>query len=128
MTDMVTCPSCGDTVDNSQDFCRNCGESVEEIEQVSGDEIRIHLKDQEVPLKCNRADYNQQGEWIKAQMKDGSSRLYPRDRIEYIEAPNPLDKLTSLNLNEEIPKLEMKEVSTWSSTARFLNSITGGDS
>ncbi|TKX67916.1 MULTISPECIES: zinc ribbon domain-containing protein [Halorubrum] len=106
---MATCPDCGNVVDPSKEFCKNCGASIEDVEELESDQIFVHIKNEEKKLTCNSVKYSQQGTWTKIRMLDGSIRLYPQERIEYVEAPRGLDKLTSVNVIKNTPKMNVQK-------------------
>jgi DNA-directed RNA polymerase subunit M/transcription elongation factor TFIIS len=106
---MATCPDCGNVVDVSKDFCKNCGASIEDVEELESDKIFVHIENKENKMKCNSVTYSQQGTWTKIRMMDGTVRLYPQDKIDYIQAPRGLDKLTSVNVVSKTPEMKVRK-------------------
>ncbi|MFC6615029.1 zinc ribbon domain-containing protein [Halopenitus salinus] len=116
---MVVCPDCGNQVDSSQDFCRNCGESVGDVEEVQ--KARIHLRDAEKSITCNKISYpSMGGNWIRAYMEDNSVRVYPMDRIAYVEASPGLGNAFA---EAEPGNVQVKEVDSFDSLSQMLGGL-----
>lgn len=116
---MAICPDCGAEVDSSQDFCRDCGNSVEGIDDIQ--KARIHLRDADEPISCNKISYpSMGGNWIRAYMEDNSVRLYPMDRIAYVEASPGLGNAFA---EAEPGNVQVKEVESFDSLSQMLGSL-----
>lgn len=115
---MALCPECGTEVNDAQEFCRSCGASVSEIEAVQ--KARIHLRESDEPVACNKISYpSMGGNWIRAYMEDQSIRVYPMDRIEYVEASPGLGNAFA---EAEPGNVQVKEVDSFDS----LSQLPGG--
>jgi hypothetical protein len=116
---MVICPSCGNEADSSQDFCRDCGENIEDVEEVK--QAKIHFRDDKEPISCDKISYpSMGGNWIRAFMDDASVRIYPIDRIEYVEATSGFGKAFA---EAEPGNLQVKEVSSFDSLGKALDAV-----
>lgn len=116
---MAVCPGCGNKVDTSQEFCRNCGENIKDVEEVK--EAKIHFRDNDDPVVCSKITYpSMGGNWIRAFMDDGSVRVYPMDRVEYVEATSGLGKAFA---EAEPGNLQVKEVDSFDSLGQALDKV-----
>lgn len=116
---MAVCPECGSEVDSGQEYCRECGSSVEAVEDVT--EARIHLQGEETPVTCQKVSYpSMGGDWIRAQMKDNTTRIYPMNRIEYVEASPGLGNAFA---EPEPGNVQVKEVESFDSISQLLGSV-----
>lgn len=122
---MAICPECGNNVAQDQDFCRDCGTSVEDVSDVHADsDVRLHLEDKQKPLRVNRVRYNQGGgEWVTVTLKDNSIRIYPREDIEYIEGSGV--GVMGQGIRPVASRHEIKEVNSFSKAAQLLGNLTG---
>jgi NMD protein affecting ribosome stability and mRNA decay len=117
---MVLCPECGTEVEGTEDFCRDCGTDITNVE--STEEARIHLREKEDPVICDSVSYpSMGGNWIRAKMDDGSKRIYPIDRIEYIEtgAEYGSGSISALPGNAQV-----KEVDSFDTLGKLISSFT----
>jgi hypothetical protein len=124
---MAICPECGSTIDKSQDFCRECGEEIDETATgLSGgdSEVQLKLKNKESPVKVSRIRYHQGGgEWVTATLKDNTVRIYPKERIEFIQGGSV--GVMGQGIRPVASKHEVKEVSSFSKAAQLLGGLTG---
>lgn len=124
---MAICPECGNTIKKSQDFCRQCGEEIDEAAAgLSGDddEVQLKLKDKESPIKVSRIRYHQGGgEWVTATLKDSTIRIYPRERIEFIQGGSV--GVMGQGIRPVASKHEVKDVNSFSKASQILSGLTG---
>lgn len=122
---MAICPDCGNNVATDQEFCRECGTSVEEVaDPHSDDDVHLHLKHKDKPLRVNRVRYHQGGgHWVTVTLKDNSIRIYPREDVEYIEGTGV--GVMGQGIRPVADKREVKEVNSFSKAAQVLGSLTG---
>lgn len=120
---MAICPECGNNVAKNQDFCRDCGTSVEEVADAHADtDVRLHLDDKEKPLRVDRVRYHQGGgEWVTVTLKDKSIRIYPREDVEYIEGSGV--GVMGQGIRPVASKHEVKEVNSFSKAAQLLGNL-----
>ena len=116
---MALCPECGNEVGETEDFCRNCGADVGDVESTK--EARIHLREKEEPVICKSVSYpSMGGNWIRAKMEDGSKRIYPTERLEYIETSSSgTGEISALPGNAQV-----KEVESFDALGKLLSSFT----
>lgn len=116
---MAICPECGSEVNSSQDFCRSCGTSVEDVEDI--EQARIYLRDKDEAVTCKKISYpSMGGDWLRARMEDHSVRLYPMDRIEYVEASPGMGTAFA---EPEPGNVQVKEVDSFDSITQMLGSV-----
>lgn len=124
---MAICPECGSTIDKSQEFCRQCGEEIDQANAgMSGDDkgVQLKLKDKQSPIKVSRIRYHQGGgEWVTATLKDSTVRIYPRERVEYIQGGSV--GVMGQGIRPVASKHEVKDVNTFSKASRILGTLTG---
>jgi len=124
---MAICPECGSVIDKSNDFCRECGEEIEQADTgIAGgeNEVQVKLKGKDSPIKVQRIRYHQGGgEWVTATLKDSTVRIYPRERIEYIQGGSV--GVMGQGIRPVASKHEVKEVSGFSKASQILGSLSG---